>query len=34
MSDKIWAAAQDLISGNKTPQQVAESLDTEWAKSS
>jgi ABC-type glycerol-3-phosphate transport system substrate-binding protein len=34
MSDKIWAAAQDLISGNKTPQQVAESLDTDWQKSS
>jgi ABC-type glycerol-3-phosphate transport system substrate-binding protein len=32
VADKIWAGAQDLISGNKTPQQVAETLDAEWAK--
>jgi len=32
VSDKIWAGAQDLISGNKTPQQVAENLDAEWGK--
>jgi len=32
LADKIWAGAQDLISGNKSPQQVAESLDAEWAK--
>jgi multiple sugar transport system substrate-binding protein len=32
VSDKIWAGAQDLISGNKTPQQVAETLDAEWGK--
>jgi multiple sugar transport system substrate-binding protein len=32
MSDKIWTAAQDLIAGDKTPRQVTEALDAEWAK--
>ncbi|WP_331773414.1 extracellular solute-binding protein (plasmid) [Embleya sp. NBC_00888] len=32
MSDKVDAAAQDLITGRKTPEQAAAYLDDEWAK--
>ena len=32
MTDKVDAAAQDLITGRKTAAQAAAYLDTEWAK--
>src|SRR3954452_20139878 len=31
MSDKIWAGAQDLISGSRTPEQVGAALDADWS---
>lgn len=34
VADKFYASAQDLITGKKTPDQVASYLDTEWEKAS
>src|SRR5262249_28982582 len=34
LTDKVDAAAQDLITGRKTPAEPCQSLDTEWSKAS